>query len=125
MNSQKTKILLSCVLLFLCSCSHVQRAYMAVLGNPYEDDSQYAQTGERVYEMHCLRCHGKAGKGDGPEFTEKMANIPNFNDGTYEKSLGLTAANIYYGKREMPAFGETLSEREVWAVARYLRTLDE
>ena len=96
---------------------------MAVSGNPYSA-SDLREVGAETYTLHCMRCHGAAGVGDGAEGVALGAELPNFTDGSYEKSLGLVAANIKYGKRQgMPAFKHIVTDREVWAVAEYVISL--
>lgn len=96
---------------------------MAILGNPYSD-SDLREVGAETYTLHCMRCHGATGVGDDAEGVALSVQLPNFSDGSYEKSLRLVAANIKYGKRqEMPAFKNILTDREVWAVAQYVMSL--
>ncbi|MCB0352659.1 MAG: cytochrome c [Bdellovibrionales bacterium] len=112
------------LLLFFPACSHVQKTVMAVSGNPYEGSSDLLPLGEATYKSHCTRCHGMTGLGDGPDSSTLTVALPNFSDGSYDKSLGLVAGNITYGKREeMPAFQDQLSEKEIWSVASYIQSL--
>lgn len=93
------------------------------MGDPYEEEDLFDE-GEKVYAIHCVDCHGETGVGDGPKSSEIFTTMPNFADGSYRKPLGLVAANINYGKRlEMPPFRKEISDREIWAVARYVRSL--
>jgi len=109
----------------LLSCSHLQKTYMAISGNPYSD-AEIQGVGASTYSLHCVRCHGSTGIGDGSEGLALSAQLPNFTDGSYDTSLGLVAGNIKYGKRqEMPAFKNVLSDRAIWGVAQYVMTLHD
>jgi mono/diheme cytochrome c family protein len=111
------------LLLLFVGCSHIQKTYMAISGNPHSE-SDLREVGAETYTLYCMRCHGAAGVGDGAEGVALSVELPNFTDGSYEKSLGLVAANIKYGKRqEMPAFKNILTDREAWAVAQYVMSL--
>lgn len=119
----KTSSGILALLLLFVGCSHIQKTYMAISGNPYSE-SELGEVGAETYTRYCMRCHGVAGAGDGVEGVALSVQLPNFTDGSYEKSLGLVAANIKYGKRqEMPAFKNILTDREVWAVAQYVMSL--
>lgn len=119
---KKRSGILTLLLLFV-GCSHIQKTYMAISGNPYSE-SELREVSAETYTRYCMRCHGAAGEGDGIEGVALSAQLPNFIDGSYEKSLGLVAANIKHGKRqEMPAFKNILTDREVWAVAQYVMSL--
>jgi mono/diheme cytochrome c family protein len=119
----KTSSGILALLLLLVGCSHIQKTYMAISGNPYSE-SELRDIGAETYTLYCVRCHGAEGMGNGSESLSLSAQLPNFTDGSYEKSLGLVAANIKYGKRqEMPAFKNILTDREVWAVAQYVMSL--
>ncbi len=114
------------MLIALCSCSHIQKAFMAASGDPFGAGAEQLARGKGVYTLHCAECHGQAGKGDGPRAESFQAKMPDFSDGSFDKSPGLTAANINYGKRdEMPAFKDRLSEQEIWAVAHYVLSLKQ
>lgn len=112
--------------LVLSSCSHIQKTNMAIWGNPYDVNDAFVALGKSTYEQQCVACHGVNGLGNGSELKANMATPPNFTDGTYDKSLGLVAANIKYGKRiDMPAFRDKLSDEQIWAVANYVKSLHQ
>ena len=85
-------------------------------------------TGEPIYRGKCQRCHGKEGKGDGPDadhdkpagnFTDRMRVA--FNPD------GVMFYKVWNGRSiapKMPAFkSEGLSKDEVWTVIRFVNTL--
>ena len=112
------------VTLLLSCCSHIKKANMAAWGSPYEENQEYLNIGQAVFNQQCSQCHGNSGKGNGADLPTNSPPPPNFTDGSYSKSLGLVAANIKYGKREfMPAFKGKLTDKEIWSVAMYVRAL--
>lgn len=79
--------------------------------------------GAAIYAENCLACHGKTGKGDGPQAAGMLVDFTN-QAFMSSKSLADFYAAILQGQGQgMPAFGDTLSETDRWAVAGYLRSL--
>ncbi len=91
--------------------------------NPVAVDQAGIAAGKQAYEKECLSCHGKKGKGDGP------------NSATLEKEPGdLTSAKVQdqtdgelfwkitQGKKPMPATNLTLTDEQRWQVVNYIRT---
>jgi mono/diheme cytochrome c family protein len=81
--------------------------------------------GKVVYMARCALCHGPEGKGDGPASAGLNPKPRNHTDGTYMNTLSDEALLkvIHTGKGAMPAWGTILSEAEINAVAKYVRTL--
>ncbi len=84
-----------------------------------------------MYREMCAVCHGTGGKGDGPA-AEGMAVKPrDHTDAAYMNSL--TDAQVFeiisrggaaVGKfAGMPAWGQALSEQQIWDLVRYIRSL--
>lgn len=85
--------------------------------------------GLKLYKQNCAICHGTA-KGD--------ASQSNIAKGLYQKTPqlatrgveddpeGVTYWKIKHGIRltGMPAFGRTLSDKELWQVALFLKYMD-
>ena len=94
--------------------------------NPFPPVSEVVEKGKKIYEKNCEKCHGKSGKGDGPDADPDMSpedftdpeRIPRNPDGVmYYK--------IWNGRKcpKMPAFkSEGLSQDEVWQVIHYVKT---
>jgi mono/diheme cytochrome c family protein len=96
--------------------------------NPIAASPDVLTKGEKLYRGKCQRCHGKEGKGDGPDadhdkpagnFTDRMRVA--FNPD------GVMFYKVWNGRStapKMPAFkSEGLSKDEVWTVIRFVNTL--
>lgn len=98
---------------------------VAKMKNPIKATPESIQKGKQLYEANCAFCHGQTGKGDGPvasSLPEKPADLSN-----KEIMARLTDGEVFWritkGKRPMPSFEKTLSEKERWHIVNYLRTL--
>jgi mono/diheme cytochrome c family protein len=97
--------------------------------NPVPPDAKSIAQGKAIYITACLPCHGTLGKGDGPAGTTLERNgVPihpgNLSDPKrWEETDGALFWKLTEGKTPMPAWGETLSEEQRWAVINYIRTL--
>jgi mono/diheme cytochrome c family protein len=81
-------------------------------------------SGAQLFEQNCASCHGENGKGDGPQAAG--LSIPNLTD--QEFMAGKSAQDFYQAislgvGEQMPAFGEKLSEADIWSLADYTRSL--
>jgi mono/diheme cytochrome c family protein len=89
------------------------------------NDAASGDLGAKVYAQRCALCHGPLGKGDGPAAAGLNPKPRNHTDGAYMNSrtddqlLGV----IRNGKGAMPAWGKILSEAEIQAVLKHVRTL--
>ena len=108
------------------SLSDAQRwdvvAYALTLGS----DSQALAQGESLYEANCAGCHGAAGLGDGPEaasLTDKPKALTDQELMAQRSNADLYQATSAGVAPDMPAFEDSLSEAERWALADYLRSL--
>lgn len=87
--------------------------------------------GGTLYRLWCAGCHGATGRGDGPNAThlpvrpathaDANAMRVRSDDVLYDMIAGGGA--IMNRSARMPAFGETLSDGQVRALVRYIRTL--
>lgn len=97
------------------------------LANPFPPTSESVEAGQEVYTDNCQSCHGASGQGDGPAGAGLQ---PPPADLVYHVPLHGDAdlfTTITEGKEDtaMPAFGDQLSEEEIWHLINYLRTLAE
>ena len=92
--------------------------------------------GQQVYASRCASCHGPNGEGQKPEAPLEPDETGRFpappHDGTghtwhHDDDLlfrivkeGGVGGDMFY---EMPAFGESLSDDEIWAVLAHIKTM--
>ncbi len=81
-------------------------------------------SGAELYQANCAACHGESGEGDGPQAADLV--VPDLTN--QEFMAGRSADDLYQAISlgaggNMPAFGEKLSEAELWALADYTRSL--
>lgn len=81
--------------------------------------------GKAVYVQRCALCHGQTGKGDGPGAKGLKPAPANHTDATYmsSKSDEELLNVIRNGKGAMPAWGKVLTEEQIQAVFKYVRSL--
>ena len=87
------------------------------LENPYKDDLQSAQTGERLFSsMNCDGCHGSGALGwVGPNLVDGRWHY----GGTDEEIFH----SIFYGRpKGMPAYGGVLGSEGIWMIVTYLKS---
>jgi mono/diheme cytochrome c family protein len=78
-----------------------------------------------LYGDHCERCHGKTGKGDGPDAT-KFSTSPRDLMDTRRMSAqsdGELFYKISEGRRPMPEFKTKLTEEQRWQLVLLMRSL--
>ncbi len=81
--------------------------------------------GAQIYSQRCALCHGPEGKGDGPASASLNPKPRNHTDGAYMNALSDEAVLlvIHEGKGAMPAWKSVLSEAEIQAVLKHVRSL--
>jgi mono/diheme cytochrome c family protein len=94
--------------------------------NPVPANAESIAAGQKVYETHCAECHGDSGKGDGMMAESLNEKPADFTDDKWEH--GTTDGELFMVIRdgtgeEMKGFAKTLSEREIWHVINFIRTL--
>ena len=93
-----------------------------------------AETGEGNYKKLCVKCHGEAGKGDGPaakmlkgqamgDLSSKAA-MSKMSDPDLAKLISEGGAAV--GKSKvMPAHKDKMSDADIKAVVTYIKTLQK
>lgn len=71
--------------------------------------------GAELFQRNCAVCHGNEGQGVVGPALDGMTNL---------ESTAFVASTIVYGRafHGMPAFGDTLDDREIAAIATFVRT---
>jgi mono/diheme cytochrome c family protein len=75
-----------------------------------------------LFEEKCSRCHGADGRGK--TVTGEMLDAPDFTDEEWweeGRSVKRLVTSVTEGKDAMPAFGKKLTQREIGALAAYVR----
>lgn len=101
--------------------------------NPFEVDSAFQALGQKMYERHCLVCHGEEGRGGTTgtivqEDPSQQKYPPLASDltlpVTVERSDGYLYGMIAVARSGiMPAYGGRTTHRERWAIVDYVRRL--
>lgn len=88
--------------------------------------SPTSSVGQRLYEQHCLVCHGPQGRGDGPRapfLSPRPGNLVSAaTSAKSDKDLLKIIANGR-PRTAMPAWKDQLSEEDQRDVLRYIRSL--
>jgi mono/diheme cytochrome c family protein len=94
--------------------------------NPLPASDDVLQKGKKVYGSKCQRCHGTAGKGDGPD-ADPDTPPDDLSDSSRaaRNPDGVMFYKIWNGRKspKMPAQSEELSKDDVWAVVHYAKSL--
>lgn len=101
------------------------------LTNPLAGDAAAVTAGQVIYETNCATCHGQTGHGDGPAAESldpkpaSLANAAMMN----EMTDGYLFWRVSKGGQmdpfnsAMPAWGKTLTDKQIWQAISYVRTL--
>jgi mono/diheme cytochrome c family protein len=93
--------------------------------NPITVSPEVLAKGKDLFHSKCEKCHGKSGKGDGPDAD---ADTPpdDLTDGTRaaRNPDGVMFYKVWNGRKspKMPAFKTELSKDEVWTVIHFAKT---
>jgi mono/diheme cytochrome c family protein len=94
--------------------------------NPIPASPEVTQKGERIYRSKCQPCHGREGRGDGPDSdpTHPAGNLTDRLRAAFNPD-GIIFYRVWNGRRSprMPAFKTDLSKDEVWTVIHFMKTL--
>ncbi len=93
--------------------------------NPVPANQETLAEGEQLFTDNCVLCHGEKGVGDGPGAKAIKVKPANFTDPKLQASEtdGAFFWKMSNGRGPMPAWKETLSEKERWELVNYIRKL--
>lgn len=96
------------------------------LQNPFAGDPAAIAAGMEIYTNNCALCHGETGEADGPAAAGLPDKPARFADCEWQarEPDGELFYVIVNGKPDegMPAWGETLTEDQMWQVLSYERS---
>ena len=93
--------------------------------NPIAADAKSIAAGKDVYVAQCVKCHGDAGKGDGPSAKDVDPKPRDLSDPKIaSQSDGSIFWKLTTGRKPMPTFENLISEDDRWNVINYVRTLE-
>jgi mono/diheme cytochrome c family protein len=95
--------------------------------SPIAPSPEVIAKGKSIFHDKCEKCHGKEGKGDGPD-ADPDQPPDDLTDGSRagRNPDGVMFYKIWNGRKspKMPAFkSEGLSKEEVWTVIQYAKSL--
>ena len=87
--------------------------------------------GAALYGARCAECHGTSGKGDGPGAALLRAPMPDFTNAAAMKQMDdsflaqiIKKGGSQFGRSNaMPAWGMKLSDAQIQALVRHIRSL--
>jgi len=106
-----------------------EAAYTTRLAHPdaLSEQDQYAppdalaEAGKRVYQAHCVRCHGMSGTGDGPDARKKLPRPPSFAGMRPSFAGARQVLQNGVAGTAMPSW-PLLTPQEIQAVTYYIRS---
>lgn len=103
------------------------KATAEITDNPYPITATGLAKGKELYNINCLVCHGKAGKGEdggiyaSGAYPAAPANL--VNEEFTAASNGRFYHALMHGKNMMGSYADKLSYEERWEVIHYIRSL--
>lgn len=91
--------------------------------NPIPKSPESIASGGALFGEHCAMCHGKEGRGNGPAAKNSIPKPTNLAAMGKSHSAGDIAWKIETGKKQMPAWKDTLTENQIWDIVNYIRSL--
>lgn len=95
--------------------------------SPLTVDSKVLAQGRSIFRNKCQKCHGAAGRGDGPDADpEHREGMDLTRASRAEKNPeGVLFYKVSNGRKKpkMQAFKDELTEEQIWAVVAYAQSL--
>jgi mono/diheme cytochrome c family protein len=95
--------------------------------NPLTVDAKLLAAGKGVFKEKCQKCHGPAGKGDGPDADpDAQEDMDLTNPKRAARNTdGVVFFKVWNGRKKpkMPAQKDDLTKDQVWAVVSYVQSL--
>jgi mono/diheme cytochrome c family protein len=93
--------------------------------NPVPADAEALRAGRELWAKQCASCHGTAGRADGPEAKKLDKAVPDLGDPELlpRQTDGEIFRKITVGRRPMPGYRTTLTDRQRWQLVHHMRTI--
>jgi mono/diheme cytochrome c family protein len=90
--------------------------------NPLSPSPKIIEEGKDQYGLHCEKCHGAKGLGDGPDVDRKDRRSKPANLAMSRNPDGVMFYKIWNGRHDprMPAFKSEMTKKEVWETIAYI-----
>jgi mono/diheme cytochrome c family protein len=90
--------------------------------NPLTLSPRVIEEGKDQYGLHCEKCHGRKGRGDGPDVDRKDRKSRPANLAQSRNPDGVMFYKIWNGRHDprMPAFKSEMTREEVWETIAYI-----
>ncbi len=113
MKGKKIKVLSGSLLVILMAGGGLAPGAMADGGE-----------GKKIYEAHCLSCHGVRGDGKGPGARHLSSPTPDFTDPAFwdNRTDSFLFHVVQNGLGSMPGWSDTLSPASIEDVLSYIRS---
>ncbi|HEU4734142.1 MAG TPA: c-type cytochrome [Kofleriaceae bacterium] len=90
---------------------------------PFALDDASAARGAALFAIHCIACHGREGRGDGPVST-KFPPAPNLRHiSICRRTDGFLYGTLTAGGRAMPTMREGTTSHDRWDLVAFVRKL--
>lgn len=76
----------------------------------------------KIFKRKCIKCHGSDGTGN--TTFGQIVGATNFTDAEWQERVDdkRLLNSIKHGRGQMPAFGEKLTEEQIYSLMSYVRT---
>ena len=94
--------------------------------SPLRPTADVLEQGSGLYAQHCASCHGKTGKGPGPQGDPEYQPADLTDEARASVNPdGVLFYKIFNGRRmpKMPPFKNELTKEQIWTVVEYVKSL--
>jgi len=116
-------VALGCVALVYGITNWVAEQRAKKMPNPVPVTEESLKAGLKIYNEHCVQCHGDKGDGKGQKAAQLSVEPGNFTDA--KKMSGVTDGELYWqitkGRNPMPGYEDKLTFTQRWQAVDYIR----
>lgn len=106
--------------------SQEQATLDEALAHPPMVDKALLERGRERYEIFCTPCHGFGGDGDGAATRRGFPSPPSFYDARLMQAPAQHFVDVVtHGYGVMYSYGARVAPRDRWAIAAYIRALQQ